>query len=134
MFQDHRTISALSCFFDDAKVLRKPRQNNRFPTPSPKNPRFWEKSGISWEKVRRRRKRELKSKEKRKIIPFPPKKSLIFPNVGKNRGNLGKNYPHNPHFNTRNIYNSKKNAYFCTTIKLNVLKGNRYETDRRTIY
>ncbi len=64
MFQDHQTISALSCFFDAAKVLRKPRQNNPFPTPSPKNPRFWEKSGISWEKVRRIRKRELKSKEK----------------------------------------------------------------------
>ena len=38
MFQDHRTISALSCFFDAAKVLRKPRQNNPFPTTSPKNP------------------------------------------------------------------------------------------------
>lgn len=38
MFQDHRTISTLSCFFDDAKVLRKARQNNPFPTTSPKNP------------------------------------------------------------------------------------------------
>ena len=78
MFQDHRTISALSCFFDAAKVLRKPRQNNPFPTTSPKNPRFWEKSGISWEKVRRRRKRELKSKEKGKNLSLSPKKSLIF--------------------------------------------------------
>ena len=77
-FQEHQTISALSCFFDDAKVLRKIRQNNAFPTTSPKNPQFWEKSGISWEKVRRRRKRELKSKEKGKIIPLSPKKSLIF--------------------------------------------------------
>ena len=50
MFQDHQTISALSCFFDAAKVLRKQRQNNAFPTASPKNPRIWEKSGISWEK------------------------------------------------------------------------------------
>ena len=50
MFQDHQTISALSCFFDAAKVLRKQRQNNPFPTTPPKNPRIWEKSGISWEK------------------------------------------------------------------------------------
>ena len=78
MFQDHQTISALSCFFDAAKVLRKKRQNNPFPTTSPKNPRFWEKSGISWEKVRRRRKRELKSKENKKITPLFPQKSLIF--------------------------------------------------------
>jgi len=63
---DSRTLnnSALSCFFDAAKVLRKQRQNNPFPTTSPKNPRIWEKSGISWEKVRRIKKRELKSKEK----------------------------------------------------------------------
>ena len=27
-----------------------------------------------------------------------------------------KNHPHNQHFNTPNIYNSKKNAYFCTTL------------------
>ena len=27
--------------------------------------------------------------------------------VEKNRRNLGKNHPHNPHFNTPNIYNSK---------------------------
>jgi hypothetical protein len=54
----------LSCFFDAAKVLQKKRQNNPFPTTPPKNPRIWEKSGISWEKVRRIRKRELKSKEK----------------------------------------------------------------------
>ena len=39
---------------------------------------FSEKSGIFWEKVRGRRKRELKSKEKEKIIPLSPKKSLIF--------------------------------------------------------
>ena len=26
MFQDHQTISALSCFFDDAKVLRFPNK------------------------------------------------------------------------------------------------------------
>nr|WP_303218434.1 hypothetical protein [uncultured Prevotella sp.] len=90
MFQDHQTISALSCFFDAAKVLRKQGQNNAFPTTSPKNPRFWEKSGFSWEKIKRRRKRGLKCKEKGNIIPLSPKKSLIFPNVGKNRGNLGK--------------------------------------------
>ena len=28
----------------------------------------------------------------------------------------------------------KKIAYFCITIQLNVLKGDGYETDRRTIY
>nr|WP_297066175.1 hypothetical protein [Prevotella sp.] len=78
MFQDHQTISALSCFFDAAKVLRKTRQNNPFPTTSPKNPRFWEKSGISWEKVKRKRKRKLKSKENQKITPLSPQKSLIF--------------------------------------------------------
>lgn len=50
MFQDHQTISALSCFFDAAKVLRKQGQNNAFPTTSPKNPRFWEKSVPFWEK------------------------------------------------------------------------------------
>ena len=70
MFQDHQTISALSCFFDAAKVLQKKRQNNAIPTTSPKNPRIWEKSGISWEKVRRRRKRESKVKKKRKSFPF----------------------------------------------------------------
>ena len=75
MFQDHQTISALSCFFDAAKVLRKQGQNNAFPTTSPKNPRFWEKSGFSWEKVRRRRKRESKVKKKRKSFPFPFKKT-----------------------------------------------------------
>ena len=49
---DSRTLnnSALSCFFDAAKVLRKIKQNNAFPTASPKNPQFWEKSDISWEK------------------------------------------------------------------------------------
>lgn len=73
MFQDHQTISALSCFFDAAKVLRKPRQNNPFPTTPPKNPRFWEKSGFSWEKGRRKRKRESKVKKKRKSFPFPQK-------------------------------------------------------------
>jgi hypothetical protein len=78
LFQDHQTISALSCFFDAAKVLRKIRQNNPFPTTSPKNPRFWEKSGISWEKVKRKRKRKLKSKENKKITPLFPQKSLIF--------------------------------------------------------
>ena len=78
MFQDHQTISALSCFFDAAKVLRKTRQNNPFPTTSPKKSCFWEKSGISWEKVRRKRKRKLKSKENEKITPFSPQKSLIF--------------------------------------------------------
>lgn len=78
MFQDHQTISALSCFFDAAKVLRKTRQNNPFPTTSPKNSCFWEKSGISWEKVRRKRKRKLKSKENQKITPLFPPKSLIF--------------------------------------------------------
>lgn len=69
---DSRTLnnSALSCFFDAAKVLRKQRQNNPFPTTSPKNPRFWENSGFSWEKVRRRRKREPKVKKKRKSFPF----------------------------------------------------------------
>lgn len=48
---DSRTLnnSALSCFFDAAKVLRKIKQNNAFPTASPKNPQFWEKSDISWE-------------------------------------------------------------------------------------
>ena len=89
--RSHCKITELSCFFDDAKVLRKRRQNNPFPTTSPKNPRFWEKSGISSEKIKRRRKRGLKCKEKGNIIPLSPKKSLIFPNVGKNRGNLGKN-------------------------------------------
>lgn len=69
-FQEHQTISALSCFFDAAKVLRKQRQNNPFPTTPPKKPRIWEKSGISWEKVRRRRKRESKVKKKRKSFPF----------------------------------------------------------------
>ena len=69
-FQEHQTISALSCFFDAAKVLQKKRQNNAIPTTSPKNPRIWEKSGISWEKVRRRRKRESKVKKKRKSFPF----------------------------------------------------------------
>ena len=78
MFQDHQPISALSCFFDAAKVLRKTRQNNPFPTTSLKNPWFWEKSGISWEKVRRKRKRKLKSKENKKITPLFPQKSLIF--------------------------------------------------------
>uniref|UniRef100_UPI004028BFA6 hypothetical protein n=1 Tax=Segatella hominis TaxID=2518605 RepID=UPI004028BFA6 len=78
MFQDHQTISALSCFFDAAKVLRKQGQNNAFPTTSPKNPQFWEKSGFSWEKIKRRRKRGLKCKEKGNIIPLSPKKSLIF--------------------------------------------------------
>ncbi|WP_153104049.1 hypothetical protein [Segatella copri] len=68
----------MSCFFDDAKVLRKQRQNNPFPTTPPKNPRFWEKSGISWEKIKRRRKRGLKCKEKGNIIPLSPQKSLIF--------------------------------------------------------
>ena len=91
MFQDHQTISALSCFFDAAKVLRKTRQNNPFPTTSPKNPRFWEKSGISWEKVRRRRKRELKSKEKGKNHSlFPQKIPHFFPRLGKILGILGK--------------------------------------------
>ena len=134
MFQDHQTISALSCFFDAAKVLRNPRQNNPFPTTSPKNPRFWEKSGIFWEKVRGRRKRELKSKEKGKFIQFSPKNPPFFPNVGKNRGNLGKNHPNNQHFNTPNIYNSKKMLIFALQFSKNVLKGNGYETDRRTIY
>ena len=69
-FQEHQTISALSCFFDAAKVLQKKKQNNSFPTTPPKNPRIWEKSSISWEKVRRKRKRELESKENRKIIPL----------------------------------------------------------------
>ena len=78
MFQDHQTISALSCFFDAAKVLRNTRQNNPFPTTSQKNPWFWEKSGISWVKVRRKKKRKLKSKENRKKIPIFPQKSLIF--------------------------------------------------------
>ena len=27
MFQDHQTISALSCFFDDAKVVRFPNKS-----------------------------------------------------------------------------------------------------------
>ncbi|WP_440486379.1 hypothetical protein [Segatella hominis] len=90
MFQDHQTISALSCFFDAAKVLRKQGQNNAFPTTSPKNPQFWEKSGFSWEKIKRRRKRGLKCKEKGNIIPLSPKNPSFFPNVGKNRGNLGK--------------------------------------------
>ena len=35
MFQDHQTISALSCFFDDAKVLRFP---NKRVKKSPTNP------------------------------------------------------------------------------------------------
>lgn len=72
---DSRTLnnSALSCFFDAAKVLRKIRQNNPFPTTPPKNPRFWEKSGISWEKVRRRRKRESKVKKTENSFPFPKK-------------------------------------------------------------
>ena len=112
---DSRTLnnSALSCFFDAAEVLQKKKQNNAFPTTSPKKPLFWEKSGFSWEKIKRRRKRGLKCKEKGNIIPLSPKKSLIFPNVGKNRGNLGKNHPHNQHFNTPNIYNSKKMLIFA---------------------
>ena len=102
MFQDHQTISALSCFFDDAKVLRKPRQNNPFPTPSPKTPRFWEKSGISWENKKPTRsagKNKKKSyninKKARKYPHFPAslpphfsRKSAAF---GKNQGFLGKN-------------------------------------------
>jgi len=120
LFQDHQTISALSCFFDAAKVLRKTRQNNPFPTTSPKNPRFWEKSGISWEKVRRKSKRKLKSKENQKITSLFPKNPSFFPkvgknlgNLGKNRRNLGKNHPHNQHFNTPNIYKSKKMLIFA---------------------
>jgi hypothetical protein len=80
----------LSCFFDAAKVLQKKRQNNAFPTASPKNPRFWEKSGISWEKVRRRRKRESKVKKKRKFIPLSQKNPSFFPTLGKIVGILGK--------------------------------------------
>jgi len=80
----------LSCFFDAAKVLRKQRLNNPFPTTPPKNPRFWEKSGISWEKVKRRRNRELESKENRKFIPLSPKNPSFFPTLGKIVGILGK--------------------------------------------
>ena len=39
---------------------------------------FGKKSGISWEKIKRRRKRGLKCKEKGNIIPLSPKKFLIF--------------------------------------------------------
>jgi hypothetical protein len=92
---DSRTLnnSALSCFFDAAKVLRKIRQNNPFPTTPPKNPRIWEKSGISWEKVRRRRKREAKVKKTENHSPFPNKKNSFFPSLGKIVGILGKIIP-----------------------------------------
>jgi hypothetical protein len=99
----------LSCFFDVAKVLRKTRQKNRFPTTPPKNPRFWEKSGISWENKKPTRsagKNKKKSyninKKTRKYPHFPaslfltlfPINCCIWENrgfLGKNRGIIGKN-------------------------------------------
>ena len=50
-----------------------------------------------------------------KTIPFPhlPRKPHVF---GKNRAFLGKNHPHNPHFNTPNIYNSEKMLIFAFII------------------
>jgi hypothetical protein len=67
---DSRTLnnSALSCFFDAAKVLRKQRQNNPFPTTSPKNPRIWEKSGIAWEKQMAYSLSREKTMKNRKIL------------------------------------------------------------------
>ena len=111
MFQDHQTISALSCFFDAAKVLRKQGQNNAFPTTSPKNPRFWEKSGFSWEKVRRRRKRESKVKKKRKSFPFSFKKNSFFPSLGKIVGILGK-ITHTTHILTLQIFIIRNKCLF----------------------
>ena len=91
MFQDHQTISALSCFFDAAKVLRKTRQNNAFPTTSPKNPQFWEKSGISWEKQMAYSLSREKSMKNRKILTKSNKTPLfcckLFPTLSpKNKG------------------------------------------------
>ena len=78
MFQDHQTISALSCFFDAAKVLRKTRQNNAFPTTPPKNPQFWEKSGFSWEKIKSLHAQQGKTRKNRIILTKRQENTLIF--------------------------------------------------------
>ena len=67
---------------------------------------FWKKSGISWEKVRRRKKRELKSKEKGKNHFLSPKKSLIFSQRWEKSWESWEKSP-TQHFNTPNIYNTK---------------------------
>jgi len=68
----------LSCFFDAAKVLQKIRQNNAFPTTPPKNPRIWEKSGISWEKQMAYSLSREKTMKNRIILTKRQENTLIF--------------------------------------------------------
>lgn len=80
---------------------------------SPEKTTYLGKIGHFLGKSKKKKETRVKSKEKKKIIPLFLIKKLIFPIVGKNRRNLGKNHPHNQHFNTPNIYNSKKMLIFA---------------------